>query len=255
MNNLLFIDIETVPQFTDALAMGDQFNLYAKKFSKQIDEMVQIKVNEDFDGHSMDVNFQTEKHYQKNAALYAEFGKIVCVSIGHFKENNLRIKSICMAQEPALLAEVSKIMSGNFAGVVAHNGKDFDFPYLFRRMIINKIAVPSILNTINKKPWDINLYDTMEMWSGTQWKYRCGLELLAHCLGLPSPKADMDGSKVAEVYYSIFETEEGVLPFDKEEKELKRIANYCAGDVLTLANVYFRIMGMPVLKPEQVTYV
>lgn len=243
MNNTLFIDIETVPQ-TSSLKENLAKDLFIHKFRSKFDG----------DPGSYTDEFK-ETLYKENAALYAEFGKIVCVVIGHFKGDQLRVKTIASKHEKQILTEVSKIMSGSFAGVVAHNGKEFDYPYLFRRMIINEIQIPPILNTINKKPWEVSLFDTMEMWSGTQWKYRCGLELLAHCLGLPSPKSDMDGSQVAEVYYSMFEGEANELPFDKEESVLKRIGEYCQKDVTTLANVYFRLIGAPILSAEQIVYV
>ncbi len=127
----------------------------------------------------------------------------------------------------------------------AHNGLDFDFPMLFRRYVINGLPVPAILNRINKKPWDPGLEDTMAMWSSSQWKYRCSLDLLAHVFGLPSPKEGMTGADVATVFYGMFEDGPAdELPMDKEDRALNKIASYCSGDVVTMVDVYARMRGV-----------
>ena len=120
----------------------------------------------------------------------------------------------------------------------AHNGKEFDFPYIARRMIINKIELPEKLNLFGKKPWEVAHLDTLEMWKFGDYKHYTSLNLLTNILGIASPKEDIDGSQVAQVYYG--------------EKDLDRIARYCENDTLAVAQVYLRLMHMKILKKEQI---
>jgi hypothetical protein len=135
---------------------------------------------------------------------------------------------------------LAKWGSGPNKLLCAHNGKEFDFPYLCRRMVINGISLPGLLQISGKKPWEIPHLDTMEMWKFGDFKSYTSLNLLAHALGIPTPKDDIDGSMVGEVYWS--------------QKDLKRISTYCEKDVLTAAQVFLRLIGEPPIKPDHVEY-
>jgi uncharacterized protein YprB with RNaseH-like and TPR domain len=123
----------------------------------------------------------------------------------------------------------------------AHNGKEFDFPYIARRMIIHKIPLPEKLKLFGKKPWEIAHIDTMEMWKFGDYKHYTSLKLLTKVLGVPSPKDEIDGSEVARVYY--------------EEKDIKKITSYCEGDVIAIAQVYLRYQNEKLLETSAIVHV
>lgn len=207
----LFIDIETVPQFeTLKEASGVQQAAIINKYT----------VNK---SNSVDAAWE-------KAALHAEFGKIVCVSMGYVNDGKITVKSVANHDERVLLNEVAETLK-KASGLVAHNGKDFDFPFLCRRMILHGVPLPPILQIQNLKPWEIKLEDTMEMWRFGQFNYRVSLNLLCDLLMLPLPKSIMDGSQVKDVYY--------------KENDLQKIAEYCEADVAALINVYRMLQYQP----------
>ncbi|MDR2127181.1 MAG: 3'-5' exonuclease [Prevotellaceae bacterium] len=218
--DILFLDIETVPQYKYLSDVPENIrNLWIKKMSTQ------IKPDED-----------AEQIYQR-AGIWAEFGKIVCISAGFIYKRNdkniFRIKSFYGDDEKKLLSEFnenlekfSEIRKHNIR-LCAHNGKEFDFPYIARRMLINEIKLPKILNVGGKKPWEVPFLDTMELWRFGDYKNYTSLNLLATLFNIESPKDDIDGSMVADVYYN--------------HGDIKRIACYCEKDVLTVALLYLRL--------------
>lgn len=231
-----FIDIETVPLVGDWNELDERTSeIYHKRFRTPINDLWEYGSAEPH-----------VEHWADNAAIYAEFGKIVCVCIGVVAGDQLRIKKIVPGgpgAEARLLAEVGQLIDKT-AVLAGHNVKEFDIPFIQRRMLIHGIAFPLCLQTMGKKPWDILHEDTMEMWGFGSYRHKMSLEALANCFGLPSPKSDMNGSMVREVYYEPTPTD--VLPFDHEKKCLDRIANYCAGDIGTTANVYCKIKRQPI---------
>ncbi|HNW57325.1 MAG TPA: 3'-5' exonuclease, partial [Bacteroidales bacterium] len=194
---------------------------------------------------------QTAADVYERAGIYSEFGKIICISVGLFKEKNplcFRLKSFYGHDEKALLSDFSSMLT-KFSGthheavLCAHNGKEFDFPYISRRMIIDGLTIPGILDNAGKKPWEVKLLDTMDLWKFGDYKNYTSLDLLTSILGIPTPKDDIDGSMVAGVYYA--------------ENDVERIAHYCEKDVLAIARVLLRFMNLPVLdddKIESVTF-
>lgn len=231
LHNILFLDIETVPQHPD-------FELVPNDWKR----LWEIKAESLLRNREGD----TVESIYNRAGIYAEFGKIVCISCGVIQgagtQRKLVIKSFYGEEERELLREFATMLTqwGHKPNrlLCAHNGKEFDFPYLCRRMIINHVALPEILNIAGKKPWEIPHLDTMELWKFGDFKNYTSLNLLAHALGIPTPKDDIDGSMVGEVYW--------------KERNLDRIATYCQKDVLTAAQVFLRITGEPLLEPEQV---
>ena len=237
----LFTDIETVPKYNPSNVPDDELSAYESRFSSQIKES----------------NLLPLEHYRQNAALYAEFNKIVSICVGRVDGENIKLKIISGRHEKNILSEFCKIVSANKSiDLVAHNGMDFDFPVLRRRLMINNIPLPEILDVAEKKPWDIRLRDTMIMWSAPQWKYKVSLSVLCHCLGLPNPKREMSGSDVATLFYSMFD---GVgvseLPFDSEDAALQKIGQYNSMDVFALMNCYFRMTYHPIFSENQIVYV
>lgn len=222
LHNILFLDIETVPQQPSFdLLPAEWRDLWAKK----AETLLRNRENE-----------TTETIYPR-AGIYAEFGKIVCISCGFIQgageQKKLCLKSYSGDNEAVLLFEFADMLkkwsSTEPRFLCAHNGKEFDFPYLCRRMIINNIPIPAILNSSGKKPWEVSHLDTMELWKFGDFKSYTSLNLLAHTLGIPTPKDDIDGSMVWEVYW--------------KEKNLPRITNYCQKDVVTAAQVFLRLQG------------
>ncbi|MCH8554591.1 MAG: 3'-5' exonuclease [Schleiferiaceae bacterium] len=230
LTKILFLDIETVRQKKSWDELDhDWQELWDHKTRFQREESV-----------------SPEDFYAERAGILAEFGKIVCISVGvfYFKDNQRRfkIKSFYGDDEKVLLQDFAELLNKSFytAGhkLCAHNGKEFDFPYIARRMVINGVTLPSLLNTYGKKPWEVQHLDTMELWKFGDWKNYTSLKLLTKCLGIPSPKDDIDGSQVGQVYW--------------EENDLKRIVTYCQKDTLTVAQLVLRYMMTPLLTEDQI---
>ena len=141
-----------------------------------------------------------------------------------------------------MLEDFKNLLDKNYAGdskyLCAHNGKEFDFPFIARRMLVNSIKVPKILDVAGKKPWETTFLDTMELWKFGDYKHFVSLELLADLFGIPTPKDDIDGSQVAKVYY--------------EENDLERIVTYCQKDVITTINIFLKYRGEEIITDENV---
>lgn len=232
--NLLLIDIETVPCYDCYDLLSDDLKiLWGDKISKTMPESI-----------------SAEASYSIRAGILAEFGKIICISTGYFYENTnkeicLKIKSIYNHDEKNLLNDFLKLTNAfykakrfQFAG---HNIKEFDIPYICRRLLINNIELPHYLQLHGAKPWDIEMVDTLQWWKFGDYKNYISLNLLASVLNIPTSKTDMDGSKVRDVYY--------------EEQNLERIKIYCEKDVMVVANIILRFKNISLLQDECVTIV
>ena len=225
LEKVLFIDIETVPQSGDwnSLTETDQ-NLWDKK--------TKIQRKEDF---------TAEEFYKERGGIMAEFGKIICISVGILEKNEkLMIKSFSGDDEKKLLEEFGEIFNRpKLRDVIlcAHNGKEFDFPWIARRFLINGMQPPQPFQLFGKKPWEILHLDTLELWKFGDYKSFVSLELLANVFRIPTPKDDIDGSMVASIYYI--------------EKDLPRIVKYCEKDVLILANVFRRMRQEDLLEKSE----
>lgn len=192
----------------------------------------------------------TDDLYVDRAAIYAEFGKVIVIGMAFFHElagkPALRVKSLCSHDEKDLLTDFKNFIEGAFdqdsLKLCAHNGKEFDFPYLCRRMLINDIKIPWSLNMSGKKPWEVNHLDTMELWKFGDWKSFTSLDLLTTIFQIPSSKKDLDGSKVTKTYY--------------EDKEgLKKISDYCKQDVVATAQLYLRLNNLPLIAQDQINII
>jgi predicted PolB exonuclease-like 3'-5' exonuclease len=225
--NILFLDIETVPAFPDYKSVPEPFRkLWDHKAKFVRKEKETDKANEVY----------------RSAGIYAEFGKIICISVGYLHGNDFRIKSFSGHDEKVLLGEFSKLVVKHFnkkdSQLCAHNGKEFDFPFIGRRMLVHGLSIPGILDLAGKKPWEVKLLDTMELWKFGDFKNYTSLTLLAAVFEIDTPKDDIDGSMVYEVYW--------------QEKNLERIINYCQKDVLTVAQILLRMHGRPLIDKKQV---
>ena len=234
LENLLLIDIETVPQHpTFDLLNDDWKKLWEEKTQRSLPDFT-----------------TAAEFYPQRAGVMAEFAKIVCISIGYFIKQEgklqLRLKSFFGDDEKKLLQDFiatinimeAKNNKWSFAG---HNIKEFDIPFICRRLLINGLPIPVYLDFQNMKPWDTNTVDTFQYWRFGDYKNYTSLKLLAAALGVPSPKDDIDGSMVADVYW--------------KEKNLQRIATYCQKDIVTVANIILRFKNLPLLTEEQVIFV
>jgi uncharacterized protein YprB with RNaseH-like and TPR domain len=217
LNDILFLDIETVPQEENwsSLSIETQ-TLFEKK--------TQYQRKEEF----------TASAFYERAGIWAEFGKIICISVGYFvdieKEKQLRLTSLFGDDEHKILIDFKVLLDKHFAKnnnvLCAHNGKEFDFPFIARRMIVHQIELPKKLNLFGKKPWEVPHLDTLELWKFGDYKHYTSLKLLTSILGIPSPKDDIDGSEVATVYY--------------KEKNINRIVTYCEKDTVAVAQILLR---------------
>ncbi len=225
LKNILFLDIETVSEVErfDQLSDIEQKLFTAKtEYQRRQEEIA------------------AEDFYER-AGIWAEFGRIICISVGFFNENTFRVKSF-YGEENILLTDFLTLIKNHFNKpehlLCAHNGKEFDFPFIARRMIVNGIALPEKLNLFGKKPWEVAHLDTLDLWKFGDYKHYTSLNLLTHILGIPSPKNDINGSQVAEVYY--------------KEKDLMRIVKYCERDVVAVAQIILRFQNKPILQEDQI---
>ena len=232
LENIVFIDIETVSaqrQFDDL--DSDWKSLWERKAKMLIR------------------GEESVADIYERASIYAEFGKVICIGVGFLRRGSdgivLRVKSIHGHDEFEVLSELANLLNRSFNGMpyllCAHNGKEFDFPYLARRMMVNGIVLPKLLDMPGKKPWEIPHLDTMELWKFGDYKSYTSLNLLAHLFHIPTPKDDIDGSMVGAVYCT--------------DNDLERIAKYCSKDVITLVRVFLKFRGEKTLPEENIIYV
>ena len=183
--------------------------------------------------------------FNERAGIFSEFAKVVCIGFGslHNQENRwkMRLKSLVNDNEQILLTAFCEMLNRFVAHnknmqFCGHNIKEFDMPFLCRRMVINGVPLPPCLDLAGKKPWEVSHIDTMEMWKFGDHKNFTSLSLLAEVFGIPSPKSDLDGSMVGTVYW--------------KDKDLERIGRYCLQDVLTTAKVYLRLKGITNIELE-----
>lgn len=230
LQDLLVLDLETVSQHANFSDLDEEWQeLWTKKAGAL---------------NNPDVNASL---VYDRAAIYAEFGKIVCIGLGIFhlvdNEVHLKVKSISGHDEKAILLEFADLLNKHFNvegkhRLVAHNGKEFDFPFLCRRMLINGIEIPNILNVSGKKPWEIMHLDTMELWKFGDYKNFTSLNVLAKCFGIPSPKDDIDGSLVGYTYW--------------QQNDLERISVYCKKDIITTAQILMKYKHLDLIDPSRI---
>ena len=229
IERILFLDIETVP---------------ATYQFENLDQTTQ----ELWDAKSkrMQRDGSTAEDVYEKAGIFAEFGKIVCISVGFIKKKGhnveLRLKSFQNDDESALLTEFCRLLTSHFNTdndlLCAHNGKEFDFPYIARRLLINGLALPNALDIAGKKPWEVNHLDTMELWKFGDYKHYTSLSLLTHVFGIPTPKDDISGADVGRVYW--------------EDEDLPRIAKYCEKDVKATAQLFLKYRGEPLITDDNI---
>jgi len=232
LEHILFLDIETVPQYASYEDLDEvEKLLYA-------DKTKYLRKDE-----------QTPDTFYERAGIWAEFGKIVCISVGYFNSSvtgkRFRTTSFFGDDETAILNDFKTLLETHFNGkqhlLCAHNGKEFDFPYIARRMIIKGVALPHKLNLFGKKPWEIPHIDTLDLWKFGDYKHYTSLKLLTKILGIPSPKDDIDGSQVRAVYYT--------------EKDMKRIVVYCEKDTVAVAQILLKLRNEKLLEESEIVSV
>ncbi|MEQ9412830.1 MAG: 3'-5' exonuclease [Cyclobacteriaceae bacterium] len=232
LKDILFLDIETV-------AISENYS--------QLDERLKVQWARKAGFFRREEEHTDEYLFNTRAGIYAEFGKIVSIAVGMFTESEagelgLRTKYFTSHDEAQLLTEFKQLLEklGPATRMCAHNGKEFDFPYMSRRMLINNIKLPEALNLSGKKPWEILHLDTLELWKFGDYKHYTSLDLLAAIFNIPTSKGVMDGSQVNDVYY--------------KEKDLKKISVYCVGDVIAVAQLYLRLKGFPLMPEKNITH-
>ena len=237
--DLIIIDIETASTHASFESLTDEWKvLWQEKVLRSTPE-----------------GMTAGEFYPMRAGVMAEFAKIICISIGFFNKEttlHMRIKSFYGDDEAKLLqdfiATINKIESHNnkwcFAG---HNIKEFDIPFICRRLLINSIPLPAYLDFQNMKPWETNIVDTFQYWRFGDYKNFTSLKLLAVTMNVPSPKDDIDGSMVGDLYWK------GDIP--QRAENIKRIAAYCQKDVITTGNIILRFKHIPLIDPNDITIV
>lgn len=233
LENVLFLDIETVPGTRKFIDLPGKMQALWQKKSDRLNKLL-----------SDDEKKEPAAHYAECAGIYAEFGRIICISVGFLKNEEFRVKSYAGDDEKELLEDFAVLLNKFYNKqdhmLCAHNGKEFDYPYIARRMLVQGIQLPGILNTAGKKPWEVGHLDTMELWKFGDYKSFTSLDLLAAIFDIPTPKDDIDGSMVSTVYY--------------EDNDLERIVEYCQKDTLTVAQLMLRYQGKPLIEEGQVVF-
>lgn len=233
--NLLVIDIETVSGSEDIHQLSPELRKHWERKASFIR-------NEE--------EKSWEELYHDRSAIYAEFGKVIVIGMAFFHEQDglahLRVKTLSSTKEKELLVDFKSFIETKFdqetLRLCAHNGREFDFPYLCRRMLINDLTIPWALNMTGKKPWEVNHVDTMELWKFGDWKSFTSLDLLTTIFNIPSSKTDIDGSMVTSTYY-------------REKDGLKRIKEYCTRDVIATAQLFLRLNNLPLIEKEHIVIV
>lgn len=227
IRDILFLDIETVAHHGDYTLLDERLK---SQWARKAGYLRRDDVLSD------------EEIYHQRAGIYAEFGKVICIAVARFSENEngdlvLRTKAYWGDDEKQVLGEFKTMvekLDPNSTRLCAHNGKEFDFPYLCRRMLINCIPLPGILNLAGKKSWEVNHLDTMELWKFGDYKHFTSLDLLAAIFNIPTSKSGIDGSQVNAVYH--------------KENGLERIKDYCVRDVVVLAQLFLKMKCIPLEK-------
>jgi len=223
--NILFLDIETVPEVENF-----------KDLSEVKQHLFELKTQ-----YQRKDEFTAEEFYDR-AGIWAEFGMIVCISVGYFvnfksEKREFRVTSF-FGNEALILKDFKKLLDNHFNKthhlLCGHNAKEFDFPFIARRMIIHQIELPEKLNLFGKKPWEIPHLDTMELWKFGDYKHFTSLKLLTQILNIPSPKDDIDGSEVGSVFY--------------KERNIARIVKYCEKDTIAVAQLLLRLNNQPLIE-------
>lgn len=243
ISNVLFLDIETVCGQPDYDSLSNTFKELWQYKSKSVLRQYDEPVTEE----------QASPLYKERAAIYAEFGKIVCISVGivvrdqKTKQLALRLKSFASDDEAQLLKDFCQLIGQYYNSphkhfFCGHNIREFDMPYICRRIVVNQLPLPAILDIAGKKPWETKYFlDTMELWKFGDYKNYTSLKLLTALFGIPSPKDDIDGSMVGTVYW--------------DDNDLDRIARYCEKDVLAVVQLLLKYMRQPLLEEEQIVIV
>lgn len=231
LENILFLDIETVPE-------EENFELLDEEKKELFGLKTQYQRKEEY----------TPEEFYDRAGIWAEFGKIVCISVGYFTFKgdirHFRVTSF-YGEEKKILQDFSNLLNAHFNQpqhiMCGHNAKEFDFPFIARRMIINQVQIPNKLNLFGKKPWEVPHLDTLEMWKFGDFKHYTSLKLLTKVLNIPSPKDDISGSEVGHVYYV--------------EKDIDRIIVYCEKDVIAVAQIVLRLRKEDLLIEEEIIHI
>lgn len=232
LDKVLFLDIETVPQVYE-------FEKLDEKAQTLFQSKTRFMQNEEKSFSQL---------YDDRGGIYAEFGKIVCISVGFINETStgkqIRLKSFYHDDEEVLLKQFSELLGEHYNSpysiLCGHNAKEFDFPYICRRMLINGLPLPITLDIAGKKPWEINHLDTMELWKFGDFKAYTSLALLCHVFNIPTPKDDISGADVARVYF--------------EENDLERIMIYCEKDVVALIQLFVKMQGGVLVDEGEIYY-
>ena len=245
---ILFLDIETVSGKAKFSELDERMQgLWHKKAKSRSVGLIPADVEAGSEAETAAVHASYER-----AGIYAEFGKIICISVGYLARDRetgrftMRLKSYANDDERIVLAEFAELLDKHFNNpavhfLCGHNIREFDIPYLCRRLLINRMPLPNMLNLHGKKPWETNYFlDTMSLWKFGDYKSPTALNLLTAVFGIPSPKDDIDGSQVGPTYWV--------------ENDLPRISRYCQKDVLAVAQVLLAMEGMPLVEEEDVVF-
>ncbi len=232
LENLLVFDIETVPQTANFSDLQEPLKALWEQKSKRIKK---------------DEGTVPDDHFYERAGIYAEFGKVICISAGYFKKSypgsySFRVKTYASENEKEILLQFKDMLDKHYSssehGLCGHNIREFDIPYLCRRMLVNGINLPAILDLFGKKPWEVQHIDTMQLWKFGDVKSYTSLKLLAAIFNIQTPKDDIDGSDVARVFW--------------QEKNLPRIVKYCQKDAVTVAQLLLRFKGLPLMSEKDI---
>lgn len=234
IEEVLFLDIETVPT-------APNFEELTEIWQKLWEQKMKFQIGEG----------EIPEDLYERAGIYAEFGKIICISAGYATQKKgekfFRVKSFYDDEEKKLISNffnaLEKFAKAGKRKLCAHNGQEFDFPYIARRALVNNLKLPKVFDIAGAKPWEVKemLIDTLQLWKFGDYKHYTSLSLLCELFNIPTPKDDIDGSQVAHVYW--------------EENDIDRIIKYCEKDTLAVANLLLRYKGEKIIPAENLEIV
>jgi len=237
LRRILFLDIETASSEASFEELTDSIKEHWKKKARRHVNSEEYPYFDD----------DLEAIYQDKAAIHAEFARVVCISVGfiiqHEDQLALRIKTFVHEDEAILLQTFAELLDKHYYDkhnqfLCGHNIKEFDVPFICRRMMIHGIKLPNLLNIAGHKPWQTHhLLDTMEMWKYGDYKHYTSLDLLCEVLGVPTSKTDMNGAQVSRAFW---------------DGRINEISQYCEEDVLATVRVYQRCVGLVQIAAEDV---
>lgn len=237
LNDVLVVDIETTTEFETAKELKEKKPALYNSMLKKVEYY--LKHDYDYDDGMREEDIQMV--YEEKMPLYPEYSKIIGISCGGFKDNEIKTISFFDHNEKNVLIKFfdffnKKLKFNKSTVIVGYNIMGFDIPFIAKRSMINSISVPDFFMIGDKKPWNLTeqFKDLFTFWQMGSRNY-ISLDTLGSCLSIETHKSEMDGSKVYEVYYR------PIIEGSDINQNINEIKDYCEKDVILTAKIIERL--------------